>query len=648
MIRKFPHLCSPIQIGNVTLRNRMACAPMGGTDITPEGAIGPKSTAFYEHRARGGASVVTVSEVVVHPETDASANYHLDEDTIGLLSSFTYTADAIRRNGAIPSMELSHGGVFGSIWSDASRCSPIKFGPSAVKQAGEPEVFELSTEQIKEIITAYGRVAGLAKRAGFEMVMIHGGHGWLINQFLSPYHNKRSDAYGGSFEKRCRFALETIESVRSSVGKEFPIEFRMSGFEAMVGGYGFDTGLEIAKTVAPFIDLLHVSAGSHHIGHTITHPSAFQPHACNAHMSAEIKRHVKIPVATVGGIGDPVKMEALIASGQADVLYMAHALVADPYFPIKVMENRDDEIIACLRCYTCNAERQATRTRRCAVNPVLGREIEGFEIETAAKCRKVLVAGGGPGGMKAALTAAQRGHRTILCEKTDRLGGIANCEEGVPFKEPMFNYSKTMERLLRKEGVEIRLNTTVTADYATKENVDVMICAIGSETLIPPLPGVDRENVIPIMKKHERRAEIGQRIAVLGGGIAGCEEALYLASCGKTVVLVEMQSSLAADANHFYRDIILEQLDKHSEVSIRVSCRGTRVCDEGLYCIDAGGVEELIVADTIILATGQRARKEEAGALIDAAPRVCQIGDCVSAKDITTAIYQGYHAALGI
>ena len=621
---------------------------MGGVDMTPEGGIGRRSTAFFEHRAKGGASVVTVSEVVVDPETDASANYHLDGDTLGLLSSFTYTADAIRRHGAVPSMELSHGGVFGSIWSDTSRLFPIKYGPSPVKDENEPEIYELSLEQIRSIISSYGRVAALAKRAGFEMVMVHGGHGWLINQFLSPYHNKRSDAYGGSIEKRCRFALEAIESVRNAVGKGFPIDFRMSGFEAMEGGYGFDVGLEIAKIVAPYVDLLHVSAGSHHIGHTITHPSAFQPHGCNAFMAAEIKKHVKTPVATVGGLGDPAKMEELLASGQADVLYMAHALVADPYLPRKVMENRDEEIIACLHCYTCNSERKETTTRRCALNPIVGREIEGFEIQRAPETRKVLVAGGGPGGMEAALISAKRGHKTILCEKSDRLGGITNYEEGVPFKAAMFNLPKTMERLLRKEGVDIRLNTPVTAEYVEKENVDVLICAIGSEPLVPQIPGIDGKNVIPVKDLFNREAEIGQRVVILGGGIAGCETALHMAYNGKNVILIEMADTLAADANHLYRDALMERIDVLPEIIILTGCTGTRISDEGLYYADREGAENLAAADTVILAAGQRALKEEAASLIDAAPYVYQIGDCVKAKDIATAVYQGFHAALDV
>ena len=641
MKRKFPLLCSPIQIGNVTLRNRMASAPTGGTDFTQHSGIGRRSIAFYELKAKGGAAVVTVSEVVVHPETDASGNFHLDATTPGLLGGFSYAADAIRRHGAIPSVELSHGGRYGALWSGTP-----KYGPSPVNDPDEPEVYELSVDQINDIIDSYGQTAALAKRAGFEMIMIHGGHGWLINQFLSLRHNKRTDEYGGSLENRCRFAVEAIESIRKAVGPGFPIEFRISGRESIDGGYGLETAVEIAKIVEPHIDLLHISAGSHHIDFTVSHPSAFTPHGVNVPLAAEIKKHVKVPVAIVGALGDPAKMEEILEAGQADVIYMARSLIADPYLPWKVVENRDDEVLTCLRCFTCNFERGKTTTRRCALNPVIGREIEGFDVQPAAKSRKVLVAGGGPAGMEAALIAAQRGHKTVLCEKTGRLGGILNCEEGVPFKEAMFAYPRTMERLLKKEGVEIRLNTTVTAGYVENENADVLICAIGSEPLLPPLPGIDNKNTILVQDLHSRGGEVGKKTAILGGGLAGCEAALQLADRGVGVVLIEMQNDLMSDANELYRDAILVRIE--GRVDIKLGYTGSRITDEGIYCTNPDGAEELISADTIIIAAGQRARRAEVNALLDAAPRVYQIGDCVTAKDITTAVYQGYHAALDV
>ena len=390
MERRYPHLCRPLTLGRVTFRNRMFSAPMGGTDITNDGCIGPKSTAFYELRAKGGAGAVTVSECMVHPATDGSHAYHLDESILNSLASATYTADAIRRHGAIPSLELSHSGMYsGTYMTDKTRQKGMaQWGPSACTRPDGVEVGELTKEMISEIVAAYGHVAGLAKRAGFEMLMIHGGHGWLINQFLSPMFNRRTDEYGGSLENRCRFAVEVLRAVRAAVGPGFPIEFRMSGAELVPEGYGLAEGCRIARQVEPWIDLLHVSAGTYQRTFGDTHPSMFKDHGCNVYLAAEIKKHVKVPVATLGGLNDPEQMEQILASGKADVVYMGRALLADPFLPRKVTENRPEEIVRCLRCFVCMAERAATATRRCTVNPLIGRELEGDEVRPAPKKRR--------------------------------------------------------------------------------------------------------------------------------------------------------------------------------------------------------------------------------------------------------------------
>lgn len=210
--------------------------------------------------------------------------------------------------------------------------------------------------------------------------------------------------------------------MREAVGPRFPIEFRLSGSELFEGGYDLAEGCRIAQQIEPYIDLLHVSAGTYQRGFGDTHPSMFKDHGCNVHLAAEIKKHVKVPVATIGGLNDPAQMEEIIASGKADIVYMARALLADPFLPNKVMANRADEIVRCLRCFTCMAERAATATRRCTVNPLIGREMEGDTIYPAPEKKKVLVAGGGPGGLYAAYTAARRGHQVILCEKDSELG----------------------------------------------------------------------------------------------------------------------------------------------------------------------------------------------------------------------------------
>lgn len=648
MVPKYPHLCAPITLGRVTFRNRMFSAPIGGTDITSDCCVGPRTPGFYELRAKGGAAAVTASELVVHPQTDASHMFHLDLKTPGCLASWTWVADAISRHGAVPSVELSHSGQYaGTYLVDKDKKKGLtQFGPSDwVRPDGIP-VKALTHEQIDDIVKAYGDTAALAKRAGFQMVMVHGGHGWLINQFLSPAFNHRTDEYGGSFENRLRFARRVLQSVRDAVGPGFPIEFRMSGSELFDGGYTLEDGVQIAQGVEDLVDLLHISAGSYQFGFFNTHPSMFSDHGCNVYLAAEIKKHVKVPVATIGALNDPAQMEEIIASGKADVVEMARALLADPQLPNKVMSNRDDEIIRCLRCFTCMAERPTTGTRRCTVNPLIGRECEGTEVLPAAKPKKVLIAGGGVAGMQAAITAAQRGHQVTLCEKSGELGGILKSEQALPFKYEMYQLGLSLAKIMEREQVEVRLNTPVTPELLEAEAPDALILAVGSVPIVPPLPGMDGDNVIVVNDYYRNQDKVRDQVVVMGGGLAGCECAVHLGMEGKQVHLVEMRDSLAVDCNIRHRPILMKQVEQY--VTVHTGCQGLRVTAEGLVCRNAEGAEVLIPGQTVICAVGQRSNRPQVDALRFGAPFVREIGDCARVSNITNAIYQGYHAALDI
>lgn len=648
MQTKYPHLTSPIRIGNVTFRHRMFSAPMGATDITADCCPGPRTVGFYELRAKGGAAAVTVSELVVHPETDGSHMLHLNLTTPGCLAAHTFTADAIRRHGAVPSIEFSHSGQYaGTYLSDKNKKDALcQWGPSdGVRPDGRP-VKGLSREQIADIVRAYGESAALAKRAGYEMIMVHCGHTWLINQFLSPYFNHRTDEYGGCLENRVRFAREVLSAVREAVGPGFPIEMRMSGSELFEGGYDLAEGCRIAHALEDLVDLIHVSAGSYQFGFFNTHLPMFAPHGANVYLAAEIKKHVSKPVATIGALNDPEQMEEILASGKADVIYMARELLADPFLPNKVFAGEEDKIVRCLRCFTCMAERPTTQTRRCAVNPLIGREIDGMEVSPALRRKKVLIAGGGVAGLKAAVTAAQRGHNVILCEKSDAVGGILKSEQAIPFKREMYELGLTLERQALAEGVEIRLNTPVTPEYAEAERPDALILALGSAPILPPLPGIDGDNVIVVNDYYQNTEKVKDTVVVLGGGLAGCECAVHLMQEGKTVHLVEMRDTLAPDCNIRHRPILMQQIDRG--VTVHLGHAGLRVTEEGLVCKAPDGSEVTIPGQTVICAVGQRANRADAEALRMAAPFVREVGDCIRPANITKAIYEGYHAALDI
>ena len=647
-MNKYPILTSPIRLGRVVFRNRMFSAPMGATDITADCSPGPRVQGFYELRAKGGAAAVTVSELVVHPETDGSHMLHLNLETVGNLAAHTFVADAIRRHGAVPSIEFSHSGQYaGTYMSDKNKKASLnQWGPcDGVRPDGRP-VKALSREQLADIVKAYGDAAVLAKRAGYEMIMVHAGHGWLLNQFLSPYFNHRTDEYGGSFENRVRLTREVLEAVRAGVGPGFPIELRMSGSELFEGGYDLEEGCRIAHALEDLVDLIHVSAGSYQFGFFNTHLPMFADHGANVYLAAEIKKHVSKPVATIGALNDPEQMEAILREGKADVIYMARELLADPFLPQKVEAGREDRIVKCLRCFTCMAERPTTFTRRCAVNPLVGRELEGMDVMPAARRKKVLVAGAGVAGLKAAITAAQRGHEVILCDKSDQVGGILKSEQAIPFKREMYELGLSLERQALEEGVEIRLNTPVTAAYVAAEHPDALILALGSKPIVPPLPGIDGPNVVIVNDYYLEKDKVGDTVVVLGGGLAGCECAVHLGMEGKTVHLVEMRDTLAPDCNIRHRPILMKQIDTY--VTAHTGLAGLRVTEEGLVCKDGAGNEVLVPGRTVVCAVGQRANRADVDALRHAAPFVREVGDCIRPANITKAIYEGYHAALDI
>jgi 2,4-dienoyl-CoA reductase-like NADH-dependent reductase (Old Yellow Enzyme family)/NADPH-dependent 2,4-dienoyl-CoA reductase/sulfur reductase-like enzyme len=642
MERKFPNLFSPLKVGNAILKNRIISAPMTFPILTANSCLTPEANAFYELRAKGGAAVVTVSELIVHSATGKYYPVQVLMDAPNAKDSLATAARAIKRHGAIPSMELSHGGKY----SLTNAENPVSYGPSDDFSEGTQCAREMPREIIEQIIESYGKAASLCKAAGFEMLLIHAGHGWLLQQFLSPASNKRTDEYGGSLENRARLALEVIDKVRSVVGPGFPLELRMSAEEYLDDGYSFDEAILFAKLAKTKIDLLQVSTGSHEGSFDKTHPSAFMERGVNVHYAEEIKRNVSIPVSAIGALNEPEMMENIITTGKADAVVMARALLADPYLPKKAFMGKDEEIVRCYRCFVCMGERMTTGLRICALNPVIGSEYEASFIHSTRKPKNLLIAGGGPGGMQAALTAAERGHNVILCEKSDELGGALKAVKGVPFKKDLFKFIATKTLLMKKAGVEARLNTEVTPDLVERIKPDVLIIAVGAEPIIPSMPGINGSNVIIANDLPNQYDKIGHRVVVLGGGLVGCETAVHMAQEGKDVTVIEMQHEICPDANPRYRPLLLDQLDKH--VTCRIDMRGISITDEGLVCTDTDSNEILFGADTIICAVGQKPLRSVVDRLHNCAPEVIEIGDCVKPGQVTDAVFRGYWAGINI
>jgi 2,4-dienoyl-CoA reductase-like NADH-dependent reductase (Old Yellow Enzyme family)/thioredoxin reductase len=627
----------------------MLAAPMGSPDLTSEGHYMPEAIAFYELLAKGGAASVCCTEGIVHP-TGKSHTRMLDMQSDSVISSLTKAARGIKKHGAAAVLELSHGGKYTSVDHVNAvelRAQSICYGPSAETLPGGIRIREMPKTLLHEIADAFGKASGLARRAGFDMILIHAGHGWLLHQFLQSADNRRTDEYGGGILNRSRLLLEVLESVRHAVGAGFPIEVRISAEDYRKNGDPFSDTVKVAELIDGKVDLIHVTTGTRNDSYDRTHPSAFYPRGCNVQYASVIKQHVKTPVATVGALNEPEMMEEILATGKADVVEMARALLADSFLPKKVLTGKDDEVMKCIRCFTCTAERTQTKTRRCSVNPVIGNETEHPCAFPTAAPKRVAVVGGGPSGMKAALTAAERGHAVTLYEKNAELGGALRCERKIPFKQDCFDIIRTLELQMKKAGVRVLKAAPFTPEIAEETEPDAVILAVGAEPILPPIPGIEDSRVVFANALSDADAAIGDEAVVLGGGLVGCETAVYLALEGKRVTVVEMRTEIAHDANIKYGPILKDKI-KAFDVKTLTETEGIEIRDKGLVVRSADMGKQTLAADTIVVAAGQRALRRTVEILRDSAPIVICVGDCVVPKNIAEAMSSGYYAGLDV
>ncbi len=644
---KYPHLFQPITLGKTLFRNRLFGSPTGCQNLMDGKYPSSDTIAYYARKASGGPASVAVGECVVDSLRGRGGPAHILMDDPKSLLHLSKLTDSISRYGAVPVAELQHAGMF----SQASQADGNAiYGPVEMEVQGQLvhagtaiKVLEMPEEIIEQTIEAYANAARFAKQCGFGMVLIHGGHGWLISQFLEPKINTRRDQWGGSLENRMRFPLAVVDRIRYKCGRDFPIEFRMSGDECNPNGYDFDEGKEIAKALDGKVDLIHVSTGHHEVRDAFvqTHPDMFHLDGCNAHYAAEIKKLVKTPVATVGAFSDPALMEEIIASGQADVVEVARGLIADPDLPRKARAGKDQDIKQCMRCFTCFSNLLTNGQFVCSINPEIGNEAELPILRSAERKKTVLIAGGGVSGMEAALDAVKCGHRVILCEKTDRLGGALRCEEKVPFKEKLYRYLELQSRLVMESSADVRLNTEVTPELARLLHPDVIIAALGARPAIPPISGIDKKIVAGAEDSYIHPEKAGRNVVMLGGGLVGIELSLYLAGMGHEVTIVEMMPELNNGGNVLH-EIALDTQIRQRGVKLSLATKVLEITESGVSAENAAG-KLFFAADTVIYATGQRPLWDEAEQLRCCSAEFYQIGDCVMPKNIRAATASAYH-----
>ena len=649
---KFPHLFSPIILGKTMFRNRLFASPTGYQNLNGDGFLNDGAAAYYGRKAMGGAASVATFEGIVDGELGKGGAGHicLDSAGFGVTRNLSNVAFGIKSYGAVASLELTHAGMYANrdLSMFGAKATGLAYGPVECEIAGRV-IRQMDDTIIERTINKFASGALIAKSCGFGMVTVHAGHGWLLHQFLSPITNTRTDIWGGKdIGNRARLVIEVLKAIRKAVGPGFPIEIRISGSECYDGGFGIDEGVAIAKQLDGYVDLIHVSAGNHEVEEvfSVTHPSMFLEDGCNVYLAEEIKKHVKTPVAAIGALSDPEQMNEIIASGKADVVEAARALLADPDFPNKARAGKEKEARKCMRCLACFSNELTYGQPYCAINPESGRDLEmRYDIPTAIS-KKVLVVGGGVGGMQAALTCVQRGHKVTLCEKSSRLGGVLRCEEDVEFKKKLDYYLNQQETAVMKAGIDLRLDTEVTPELASQLNPDVIIAALGAVPAVPGIPGINGANVVAAQEAYKDAGLVGRNVVILGAGLVGVELGLHLISKGRNVRIVEMLDHISDGGNFLHIPGLKNEIKKRG-LEIAFNTKATEITESGVVC-ECDGVATVYDADTVVYAVGQSPLREKAIALGDSAPEFYMLGDCVAPRNITDATSEAFHTARNI
>jgi len=622
-------LFEPITIRGMTLKNRIVMPPMQ----VNLGFRSSRAQAYFVERARGGVAAI------ITPATSVDS-FISDEawKRVGGAARFINGArllvDAVHDAGAKVGIQLWHGNY-------------LPQGIGMVDRQGQPvapspreEMRELTVDEIHSIALKFALAAVGAKLAGFDFVELHGAHGYLLSQFFSPAFNRRSDEYGGDLAGRMRFALECVSTMRTAVGEDYPIFFRIGAWEDMADGIKTEQAVQFAAELERAgVNVIDVSVGYISEPGSGASPGPDKPMGTFVHLAEAIKRKVTIPVAAVGRLNTPDIAEAILADGKADLVAIGRQLIADPFWPKKVAAGQTEDIVPCLSCNVCLDTVFTTREPKCSINASLAKE-EEYTLKPAVTKRKVLVVGGGPAGMEAARTAAIRGHEVVLWEKKEKLGGQLLLAAVAPHKEVIGRLNKYMAVQLKKAGVQVLLEHEATAESVKAAKPEVVVLATGSTPFIPDIPNVRRDNVVLASDVLAGRQGVGNRVVVIGGELVACETADYLAQKGKIVTIMRRGPSMAANLNPRARDNLLARLTRNG-VTMLTSVRYEEITDRGLVITDKEGNRQNIEADTVVLATGAIQNTELATQLEGQDITLHLIGDCVTPGKIIDAIRDG-------
>lgn len=649
----YPHLFAPMRVGkkDVEFKHRVLVSPMGSAAGTMDfhGRINDTGVDYYTQFARGGFASVTVPIEI--PANGGHAFALSLDESVGGYAFMHNVQRSVHMFRAKTLCEMYHAGC--CMLPGPGR---TVMSASAFTYNGHP-VKEMDERDMEDVTQLYADTAFMAKRAGFDGLCLHYGHGWLMNNFLSPLSNHRTDQYGGPVENRVRFPRRVIERVREVVGDDMIIELRMNGSDRMEGGITPEDAARQALLFQDLVDMIHVSCGTRldASGRPKMHPTCFVPDAHNADAGEALKKAgVRVPVGVVGNVHDPDLAERLLAEGKADYILMARQAIADADWVNKVREDRVEDIRPCIRCDYCidggrrgalttevNIRKDATFDCHCSVNPLFRQGAHKLRALRPTAKKRVVVIGGGIAGMQAALSAAQRGHEVVLLEKGDTLGGQTFFADHMWFKKRIRAFRVYLATQIRKAGVTIMMNVEATPDMVARMDPDAVIVAVGGAPIVPPIPGADKARLA--WDVFGREEGLGQRVVIVGGGSVGCETAIHLADKGRAVTLLEMGEHLAPTAEISERMSILEFVRKDGIVAL-TSTRCLDIVDNGVTVEDSRGRKRFIEADDVILSAGTKPRADVRDAFRDVAFDVINVGDCDKVGTIRTAVESGWNA----
>lgn len=640
-MKPFSALFSPFRIGKLELKNRIVMPPMATYFADADGIVNERHINYYVARARGGVGYITTEHTGILKEGRAATNMALI-DSDEKIPPFKKLVGAIHQSGGKVVIQINHAGR----QTSASITGAPIVAPSAIPCPVRKEMPRaLSTEEIQQHVQAFLQAAGRVKEAGADGVEIHMAHGYLLDQFLSPFSNQRNDEYGGDTSRRMRMPLEVLRAVRKQVGPDFPIICRLSADEYVEGGLKLEESKEIARALEKNgADALHVSACIAASGY-LNHPPYYVEEGVFTHLAQGIKSVVRIPVITVGRIRTAELANRTLEEKKADLISMGRALIADPEFPVKTLQGKTEEIIPCISCNRCILSLRRGPVQ-CAVNPETGRE-GIFKLQKAARPKKVWVVGGGPAGMKAAEIAARRGHKVTLYEGKKELGGQFILAAIPPGKKVLGDFTAYLTRQLKKQPVKIVMGKSFNLDLLKDGKPDVAIVATGASPSLPSIEGIRETRVFTVEDALLHSAQLGQRVLVLGGGGIGAEVADHLSEMGKEVTLVEMREAIALDLVAHLQHFLNKRL-KEKGVRILTSTKAVRFEKQDLWVEDPQGTRKLPVFDSVVISLGSKANDELVPGLKGKVPEVYVVGDASKPREVMEAVLEGEEIALKI